>query len=176
MRNAIVLVLLTGGLVGWMAPGLKTIDQPSEVHAAGGNAGDPMIATLDTSDNGWAAGAMTLPREGDGHFYADIEVDMRPYRMLVDTGASVVALTGSDARDMGLHWDPNAVRVIGQGASGDVRGVAAVIPEMQLGEFRATDVPAVIIPDGLPISLLGQSFLQRIGSIRVEGDAMILDD
>ncbi|ANU08809.1 retropepsin-like aspartic protease family protein [Paraurantiacibacter namhicola] len=179
MRNAIILVAAVGGLAMWMAPNLPAVgEDPAtgpEVTSVGG---DPSFSALDTSNQaggGWAQGDLVLNREADGHFYADISMKMRPYRMLVDTGASLVALTGQDAREMGLHWDPSQVSVIGHGASGEVHGVVARIPEMKLGEFTAYDVPAVIIPEGLRVSLLGQSFLQQIGSIRVEGDEMILN-
>ena len=58
---------------------------------------------------------MALDRENDGHFYAWSQVDGRDYRMLVDTGATVVALTGDDARDMGLNWDPGALAPVARG-------------------------------------------------------------
>ena len=176
MRNALIMVVLTGAVVGWMAPNLSTVEEPVAAHRAADTATDAKIANVSTGNGGWAAGALTLPRESDGHFYADINVEMRPYRMLVDTGASVVALTANDARDMGLHWSPTDVRIVGHGASGEVHGVPTIIPQMQLGEFNAENVPAVIIPEGLAISLLGQSFLKRIGSVTIEGDAMVLDN
>jgi clan AA aspartic protease (TIGR02281 family) len=73
----------------------------------------------------WSDGEMVLDREGDGHFYATVSVDASNYRMLVDTGASMVALTGEDAQNMGLDWDPNALAPVARGVGGTVMGVPA---------------------------------------------------
>ena len=124
----------------------------------------------------WYGGEMVLDRAGDGHFYASVDVDSRDYRMLVDTGASVVALTGDDARDMGLDWDPNALSQVARGASGPVMGVPVTIADMAVGDFEARDVRAVIVPDGLAISLLGQSFLRHVPKVDIAGDTLTLSN
>ena len=113
-------------------------------------------------------------RAGDGHFYAPVTVGAQPITMLVDTGASVVALTGEDARLAGVAWDPGQLATVAQGAGGAVRGVAITIPLMRLGGHEARDVAAVIIPEGLPVSLLGQAFLKDIEPVRIEKDRMVL--
>jgi aspartyl protease family protein len=124
----------------------------------------------------WNAGEVSLPRSGDGHFYADVTIDGVPSRMLVDTGASVIALTGEDARAMGLTWSEDQVQPIGQGASGEVRGVPVTLERVQLGNRELQSVQAVVIPEGLGISLLGQSFLERIGRVEITGNSMLLGD
>lgn len=122
----------------------------------------------------WNGGDHTLRREGDGHFYADARVGGTSMRMMVDTGASVIALTGSDARAAGLHWDDSDVRPIGRGASGDVYGVATSLSEVEIGGIVRTNVSAVIIPEGLDVSLLGQSYLSKVGDVNISGDQMVL--
>jgi aspartyl protease family protein len=119
---------------------------------------------------------MVLDREGDGHFYATVNVDASNYRMLVDTGASMVALTGEDAQSMGLDWDPNALAPVARGVGGTVMGVPVKIATMAVGDFEAHDVEAVIIPDGLAVSLLGQSFLRHVPKVAIEGDSLTLSD
>ncbi len=115
-----------------------------------------------------------LSRERDGHFYATATIDSRDLRVMVDTGASIIALTGDDARDMGLDWDEDDIRAIGRGASGTVMGTAITLESVKIGELYASNVDAVIIPQGLDVSLLGQSFLKKVGGMRVEGDKMTL--
>ena len=115
-----------------------------------------------------------LNRQFDGHFYADSRVNGAPMRMMVDTGASVIALTGSDAYAAGLQWDSRDVRHIGQGASGPVYGVSVRLDEVEIGGMLRRNVSAVIIPQGLDISLLGQSYLSQIGSVEIENDRMSL--
>ncbi len=124
----------------------------------------------------WYGGAMVLDRAGDGHFYATARIDTGDYHMLVDTGASVVALTGDDAENMGLSWDPSALAPVARGASGPVMGVPVTIPDIAVGDFEAHNVQAVIVPDGLPVSLLGQSFLQHVPNVQIADDKLTLSN
>ncbi|OYX67318.1 MAG: hypothetical protein B7Y88_00695 [Sphingomonadales bacterium 32-64-17] len=117
---------------------------------------------------------VSLPRAGDGHFYAEVQLDAAPTRMLVDTGASMIALTESDALAAGLYWDEAELATVARGASGPVRGVFVTLPHVSLGGIEAHDVAAVVVPDGLPVSLLGQSFLTHINKVAIEGDTMVL--
>jgi aspartyl protease family protein len=118
---------------------------------------------------------ITLNREMDGHFYANVDVNFGKIRFLVDTGASMVALTGEDARALGLNWNADELQPIGRGASGDVRGKQVMIDKMQIGNVQANNVQAAIIPEGLDVSLLGQSFLARIGSVNIQNDKMVFN-
>jgi aspartyl protease family protein len=119
---------------------------------------------------------MVLDRAGDGHFYANAEVRGSVYRMLVDTGATVVALTGDVARGMGLDWDPGALTQVARGASGPVMGVRVTIPELAVGDFAARGVRAVVVPEGLSVSLLGQSFLSHIPRVAISDDRLTLSN
>lgn len=122
----------------------------------------------------WFAGGHTLTREGDGHFYASANIDGASVHMMVDTGASVIALTGDDAHAIGLEWDEDNVRHIGSGASGAVYGVPVQLDEVDIGGLVKRNVRAVIIPEGLDISLLGQSYLSQIGNVKIEDNEMVL--
>ena len=163
------LVVATIGAVGLLVP--------REIHIGSG----PRETVIVESEKPpvvqsfhWYAGETVLERAGDGHFYAEASVEGQPVLFLVDTGASVVALTGDDAAELGLSWNDSELRRIGQGASGTVHGIDITIGELTLGGFRGRNVPAVIIPEGLPISLLGQSFLSRIENVEIASDRMVL--
>lgn len=169
MREALILAGLTiGAVVAFFGNG-----EPDGPPIAVAN---PIAATaaLSPTANDVSAPPTELRRAGDGHFYAGVTANGRVITMLVDTGASVVALTGADARAAGLHWNPGQLGVVAQGASGPIRGVTLTLDLMTLGSHEARDVAAVIIPDGLPISLLGQSFLATIEPVRIERDRMVL--
>ncbi len=131
-----------------------------------------------TSDSyaAWVAGSTELPRAADGHFYADAGVNGARVNFLVDTGASVVALTASDARAAGLLWSAADVEPVAQGASGPVHGVRVSLDRLALGGHEARDVSAIIVPEGLPVSLLGQSFLATVQPVRIEQDRMVLGE
>lgn len=131
-------------------------------------------SVLPSANAAWFAGDHTLTREADGHFYAAAHIDGAPVRMMVDTGASVIALTANDAYAAGLHWDDSEVSHIGQGASGPVYGVQTRLREVEIGGMTRNNVQAVIVPEGLHISLLGQSYLRQIGAVEISGDQMVM--
>jgi len=166
----ILLVVAAGGAFGWFAPSLSAPDpMPSAQEIA---ESDARLAAL-TGGN-WNAGDEVLPRAGDGHFYADISVNGTSAHMLVDTGASIVALTGEDAEAMGVEWDPAEVRPVARGANGPVYGVNVTLDQVQLGQLEAQNVSAIVVPEGLGISLLGQSFLSKIDHVEMVDDKMVL--
>lgn len=173
MREALILAGLTiGAVVALFGDGEV---EPVQAIAATPDSAATMLNAPAPRPAIAAPGTATeLRRAGDGHFYAGVTVGGRPMTMLVDTGASVVALTGADARAAGLHWNPAQLAVVAQGASGPIRGVALTLDRVTLGGHEVHNVEAVIIPEGLPISLLGQSFLATIEPVRIEKDRMLL--
>lgn len=173
----ILAILITGAAAGLLrVPSGDDTDGTFTEVADAGDMGDSRLTSSSSNSNGtggWG-GETTLERDSDGHFYADVTVDGRDYRMLVDTGASVVALTGADAASMGLLWDESDLSVVAQGASGPVEGVHTQIDTLALGDHEARQVAAIIVPEGLTVSLLGQSFLQTLGTVEMSGDAMVI--
>jgi aspartyl protease family protein len=170
MKALLPAVLIVGALVGWFAPGAPE----ASTGTAPGIAEAPESTRQVAAKPAWYGGAMVLSRAGDGHFYANVRIDTRDYPMLVDTGASVVALTGEDARNIGLDWDPGALAPVARGASGPVFGVPVVLDSIAVGDFEARGVQAIIVPEGLPVSLLGQSFLSHVARVEISGDELTL--
>lgn len=120
-----------------------------------------------------AGNAISLQRQSDGHFYADAEVNGATVHMLVDTGATAIALTRDDARKAGIGISIGMPNVIGQGASGDVRGEYVTVNRIRLGDKTGEAMNAVVL-DGGGISLLGQTFLSKFDSVEIHGDTMVL--
>ncbi len=174
MKAAPILTVIAAGvLVGWFAPDLSgepAAGVPAKIAAP---APEPSLAVA-REDGVSAGGEVVLPRAGDGHFYAEVMVEGVPSQMLVDTGATVIALTGEDAQAIGIVWEPDDVRPVARGASGPVHGVPVTLQTVQLGDFEAESVEAVVIPEGLGISLLGQSFLSRIERVEMSEREMVL--
>ena len=168
-RIPLAVVLLVGAAIGLLMP---TGDAVSEGPQAEATAETLAVAqSVDPDD--WAE-ETALDRERDGHFYADVTIDGTSTHMLVDTGASVIALTGEDAAAIGLTWDDSQIVPVAQGANGVVHGVHTQLGSVRVGAFEAENVAAMIIPEGLPVSLLGQSFLSTIASVRIADDRMVL--
>ena len=116
---------------------------------------------------------LTLKREWDGHFYADTQINGTSIRMLVDTGATTIALSREDARRAGLGISIGMPNVVGSGASGDVKGEYVTLERVSLGGETAQGVSAIVL-DGGQKSLLGQSFLSKFASVEIKGDTMVL--
>ena len=157
--------------VGWFFPRDMA---PQEVQAP------PSHFVISKSDKAENTGsgvydAVELERQADGHFYAEAEVDGTGIRFLVDTGASMIALNAEDAEALGLDWNESELQHVGRGVNGDVFGKPVKLANVVLGDLQADDVEAVIIPKGLDVSLLGQSFLARVENVGIEGDRMTLN-
>jgi aspartyl protease family protein len=131
-------------------------------------------STSSDHDSGSVDGeAVELERNSDGHFYADVQVNGATLHLLVDTGATDIALTRDDARNAGLAVSIGMPDVVGQGADGDVRGELATLDRVTLGEKTVERLPAVVLNSGQQ-SLLGQSFLSKFESVEIQGDRMLL--
>ena len=116
---------------------------------------------------------VTLERNSDRHFYADANVNGRSVHFLVDTGASEIALTEQDARKVGIEVDPQKYELIGQGASGMVRGQYIELNKVDLGGIQQSSAKAVVV-QGASVSLLGQPFLENVDEIVIRKDEMTL--
>ena len=150
-------VIVLGAFLGFVLPS-------GEEQQAAESSAKSAVPPVDT----------VLEREANGHFFVTATVNGQPVRFLVDTGASSVVLTSKDARHVGLDFDPGDFRVIGRGASGHVRGTLIKLDHVQIDQKRIENVSAAIAAEGLDVSLLGQSYLSRIGSVSIAGDRMTL--
>ena len=131
-------------------------------------------ATLSSLDTDSAASdVVTLQRQPDGHFYADPEINGARVRMLVDTGATAIALTRDDARKAGIGISIGMPNVVGQGAGGDVKGEYVTVDRIKPGGKTGEAMNAVVL-DGGGVSLLGQTFLAKFASVEIHGDTMVL--
>ena len=167
-----VATVVIGALVGWYAPGSPQPGAtPPEAPAV--KAEEHLEVARTERPRG---GEVVLPRDANGHFYAEVSTDTGKVMMLVDTGATVIALTGNDASMMGVDWSPADVRPVARGANGDVYGVPVVLDRVEVGGIEARRVQAVVVPEDLDISLLGQSFLSKVNRVEVSGDEMVLHD
>jgi aspartyl protease family protein len=119
------------------------------------------------------SGSVTLERAGDGHFYAEAQVNGMPVKFLVDTGASAIALSRRDAQRAAIPTDPTMDEVIGTGASGPVKGQFVKLERVRLGPAEARNMDAAVLAGGEQ-SLLGQSFLSQFQAVTIEGDTMVL--
>ena len=112
-----------------------------------------------------------------GHFQARADINGHRVTMMIDTGASNVALSYADAERIGI--DVDNLRFIQPVVTANGRAMAAptTLPEMSIGGIRRFDVPASVLERGkLAESLLGMSFLGTLSSFRMSRDELVLQD
>lgn len=118
---------------------------------------------------------LEVPIARDGHAYLVAQVNGQDVRFVVDTGASLVALSRADARRIGLDPDRLAYFGLAQTANGRVRTAPVVLKRVQIGDFTAENVNGVVIDGDVGMSLLGMAYLRRFGRVSFEGDRLILE-
>lgn len=119
---------------------------------------------------------VVLTRGSTGHFFSDATVNGKgSVHFIVDTGASSVALTVEDAHKLGIPVNPAEFEIIGEGASGAVRGQLVTLDSVDLEGIKAQHVPAMVLENS-SISLLGQSFLASVDNVNISGDYLTLKD
>jgi len=116
----------------------------------------------------------SLRKEGDGHYWATAYVNGTPVKFLVDTGASLVALTLQDARKAGIDTDKLQKNAEVRTAGGKVQAATAFIEKIEIDGVKIENVQAVIIDKGLEHSLLGMSFLNRLDRWDVTANAIVI--
>ncbi len=117
--------------------------------------------------------SVTLTADGRGQFFATGQVNGRTVRFLVDTGASSVSLPAALAQSAGVDFRKGKPTVM-QTANGRALAYRVLLDSVSLGEITLYQVEAVVHEgEGLDISLLGSSFLNRM-EMKRNGDTMVL--
>jgi aspartyl protease family protein len=119
--------------------------------------------------------SVTLVADSQGHFLVEPIVNGTRLRMLVDTGASLVAISREDARRIGINPVPSDFRTTVSTANGSVLVAPVLLKEIKVGELSVREVPAAVFPDNrLQVGLLGMSFLSKLSHFEVAGGRLVL--
>ncbi|THD37961.1 MAG: TIGR02281 family clan AA aspartic protease [Sphingomonas sp.] len=117
---------------------------------------------------------MRVPMASDGHFWVTVRFGSVERKMLVDSGATVTALSSATADAAGVQPDRSPFPMIIQTANGSIRAQTATVPELRIGNIVARDLPVVTSPAFGDMDVVGMNFLSRLKSWRVEGRTLIL--
>ncbi len=115
----------------------------------------------------------TIARESDGLFYVTARSSSGEARLLVDTGASHVVLSHSDARSLGARHQTGEYSTITT-AAGTISADWVVIDNLQIGAHTLRSVRAAVPRNDVQTSLLGQNALAQFSEIRIQGDQISL--
>ena len=178
MRSLLITCVLIG-LAAVAAPQLFThYVQPSRDNAA-----EMQVAAEGGEEASREGSAQASVRQvsieagRDGHFYVDAEVNSRTVRLMVDTGATVVALRVSDAEAAGMRFIPSDFTNPVQTANGTTMAAEAILDSVSVEDIEVRNIRALVVPDDqLSLSLLGGSFLNGLQRFEVADGTLIFEN
>lgn len=116
--------------------------------------------------------SVTLAADTRGHFVTDGAINGNPVRFLVDTGATMVALPAAEAVRLGIDYRKGQPGLSAT-AGGMVPTYRVKLDSVRLGAIEIAGVDGVVLEQGLDITLLGMSFLNRV-EMKRDGHTMVL--
>ena len=119
-------------------------------------------------------GETRVPLARDGHFWLRGEINGQPANFLVDTGATLTAVSAETAERVGLESGMGDFPVMMQTANGSVRAERTTIDELRFGNVAARGLDAIIAPGLGTTNVIGMNLLSRLKSWRVENNELIL--
>jgi len=112
-----------------------------------------------------------------GQFATEISVNGEPVGVMVDTGASLIALAYDDAERLGLEPENLSYSQPVSTANGQALAAIVTLDEVAIGPIVRRDVRALVSEDGaLSQSLLGMNFIGELSSFEMRRDELILRD
>lgn len=116
--------------------------------------------------------SVTLAADTRGHFVAEGSINGGHIRVLVDTGASMIAIPARDAQRLRIDYRKGTPGVV-QTAGGPTKAWNVRFATVTVGNISLNDVDGVVIEQGLEMALLGMTFLNRV-EMKRDGPMMTL--
>lgn len=108
------------------------------------------------------AQVVTIQRDAMLQYQTMATINGRQVRVLVDTGANVVALNSSQARSLGVDYSKGNPADV-ETAGGHVKAWMVTLRSVSVGGIRVDNVQATVVDGDFPATvLLGMTFLQHV--------------
>ena len=180
------LLVIDGGKPRWLAVGESSPEGVKLVSIAGDTAvfelgGKRQTVKLGQNERlvsgaasaGAGSQSVSLSADGGGHFIANGQINGRSVRFLVDTGATFISMSNSEAKRLGVNYLAGQRGAVST-ANGVVPTYKVKLDEVRLGDVTINNVDGMVhTDDSLPIVLLGMSFLNRM-EMKRDGETMTL--
>ena len=116
-----------------------------------------------------------LKMDSRGHFVTKAKMNGRSIEVLVDTGATSVAISNKTARRLGINLNQSDFKHRVSTANGIVKAASATIDKIQIGRVTVRNVRAAVVQgDGLGGTLLGMSFLGQLREFKIKNGELIM--
>jgi aspartyl protease family protein len=120
--------------------------------------------------------SITVAADSHGHFRVNGTIDARHVEFVVDTGATMVALTARDAATLGIHPAVGDYTIAVRTANGAAQAAPVTLNRVEIGNITIRDVGAMVMPDGaLSDNLLGMTFLSRLQRYEYSNGQLVLE-
>jgi aspartyl protease family protein len=141
------------------------VDGESVVLRLGDQPYAPPVAAKRTS--------VTLVSNGQGHFVTTGAINGASFRLIVDTGASLVSMGPADAKRAGIDY-LSGDKTYASTANGVAEVYRVRLDKVQVGDIVLHNVEGLVHSSmDMPVVLLGMSFLGRLDMQR-QGDTLKL--
>lgn len=169
MRYFVILAALTFAIFGSLS---RYADRVTQAPAAA-----PVLASASVTPTvSSGRRSVSIPRDSRGHFQVDGRVDGRRVEFMVDTGASVIALTAREARRLGISPSRSDYTVTVRTANGDARAAPVRLSMVDIGGLVVRDVQALVATDeALSENLLGLSYLTKLKRFEYANGKLVLE-
>lgn len=168
------LATLVRSALGWLAIGLAVyigVAHRYELAAAFAK----VTAALGIEDQSVDGSTVRIRQSPDGHFWANVTLNGLQRRMLIDSGATVTALSEATAKAAEVDTGGSMFPVLVDTANGSITAKRAKVKRLAVGPLRMEDLSVLVSPSFGEMDVLGMNFLSRLGSWRVEGNMLVLE-
>ena len=117
---------------------------------------------------------ITIRRQDDGHYWLQLDVNGKPVRFMIDSGATTAAVNGNTARETGIQVDTNGYPVFLDTANGRVTAQRGIIQSLKIGTREVGQHNVVVSESFGDTNVLGMNFLDSMQSWKVEANVMTL--
>jgi aspartyl protease family protein len=132
---------------------------------------------IETAEPSEASGDVTLHAKDGGHFETAAEINGRDVDVMVDTGATLVALTYEDAERAGIYLKASDFTQSVSTANGTAKVAPVEISSISIGDITVRNIRGAVAERGkLQRTLLGMTFLGRLSRVEMRKDALVLHE
>lgn len=157
-------------LRGFTSQSIATVVANTDIDT---NRDDP-APTSQQSTSGFER-SVTLKASSNGHFFARAYINGRPIAVMVDTGATKIALTYEDAEHLGLRPHGSDFSLTTRTANGTARAAPVTLDDVRIGDVEVSDLRGSIAEPGkLHVTLLGMEFIRKLARFELRGKELIL--
>ena len=135
---------------------------------------DIAVPQLGLPDQSVVGGETRVPLAPDGHYWVRATINGQRANFLIDTGATVSAVSPAMAEAAGLEPRRGGIPIQIKTANGSVSAQIASAERIAFGNIAAEGIDVVIAPGLGETNIIGMNVLSRLEGWRVEKGTLIL--